>query len=67
MAIPARDLLLESLSGNYPVSFRIVSWVAKLFFKRRLAKLEYKYFSGERNQDNFKKYKRYLVFVLKQT
>ncbi|MEA4863753.1 MAG: class I SAM-dependent methyltransferase [Victivallaceae bacterium] len=67
VAIPARDLLLESLSGNYPVSFRIVSWVAKLFFKRRLAKLEYKYFSGERNQDNFKKYKRYLVFVLKQT
>ena len=39
---------------------------ARLLFNQKLLKMEYKYFSGERNADNFKKFKRYLVYVLKR-
>lgn len=66
VAIPSRDLVLDAFRGNYPVSYGIVRFVANLFFGKKIAKMQYKYFSGNRNAENFKKYKRYLVFVLKK-
>ncbi len=64
VAIPSKDLVFDALKGNYPISFKIVSFIANMFFAKRLKKLNFKYFSGERNAENFKKFKRYFLFVL---
>ena len=44
---------------------RTTRWLAKLFFRKKLEKLEYKYFSGARNPENFKEHKRYMFFLLR--
>lgn len=65
VATPIRDLILEELSTNYKLSYNITRWFLKLFFRKKLQKLEYKYFSGARNPDNFKEHKCYMFFLLR--
>ncbi len=66
VALPSRDLILDTLQRRYPWSYAFMRFWARLLFNQKLLKMEYKYFSGERNADNFKKFKRYLVYVLKR-
>lgn len=65
VAIPIREILLDELSTHHPLTWRTVRWFARLFFRRKLEKLDYKYFSGSRNAENFKEHKRYCCFVLR--
>lgn len=64
VALPSRELVLRAFEANHPFWNKIVLFFAKLFCGKRLKKLDYKYFSGERNAENFKKFKRYMLFVL---
>ncbi len=64
VAIPIRDLVIEELSTHHRALYLPGRFFAKLFFRRKLEKLEYKYFSGSRNAENFKQHKRYMLLVL---
>ncbi len=48
------------LAGRYPVFYRVL----KFFFRKRLKKLKYKYFSGYRSKVTFERYKTYHLMVL---
>jgi SAM-dependent methyltransferase len=48
------------LRGRYPLFYRVL----KFFFRKRLKKLNYKYFSGYRNKETFEKYKTYHLIIL---
>lgn len=64
LAIPLRDMVIDELDTHHRLLFRPARWFAKLFFRKKLDKLEYKYFSGSRNAENFKQHKRYMFFQL---
>ncbi|NMD85673.1 class I SAM-dependent methyltransferase [Victivallis vadensis] len=65
VAVPIRDMVLDEFSSNYKLLYTPTRWLAKLFFRKKLEKLEYKYFSGARNPENFKEHKRYMFFLLR--
>lgn len=48
------------LAGRYPVFYRVL----KFFFRKRLKKLKYKYFSGYRSKETFERYKTYHLLIL---
>jgi hypothetical protein len=58
-ARPAAITLHRYFSGNHPMITRAVLWV----FRRRLRKLQYKYFSGFRSRETFERYKTYHLLV----
>ena len=58
-ARPASITLHRYFSGNHPMITRAVLWV----FRRRLRKLQYKYFSGFRSRETFERYKTYHLLV----
>lgn len=58
-AKPASLTIDTFLRSNYPLSTRVVKW----FLRKRLRKLQYKYFSGYRSQATFEKYKTYHLMV----
>jgi SAM-dependent methyltransferase len=58
-AKPASQTIDTFLRSNYPVSTRLLKWV----LRKRLRKLQYKYFSGHRSQETFEKYKTYHLMV----
>lgn len=66
VAVPIRDLVLDELSTHHRWAWLRDAGSARLFFRRKLEKLDYKYFSGSRNAENFKEHKRYCCFVLRQ-
>ncbi len=66
VAVPIRDLVIDELSNRHRWIWLPGKWFGKLFLRRKLDKLDYKYFSGSRNAENFKTHKRYCLFVLKQ-
>jgi SAM-dependent methyltransferase len=59
--IPFSETLDAFLSTRHKYLYRIVKW----FFRKKLAKLQFKY-SQNRNEDSFRKYKTYRLFVLKR-
>lgn len=59
--LPASQSINTYLTGRYPWSTRLLKWLAR----RRLARLEYKYLSGNRSQAMFEKYKSYRLLVLR--
>ena len=59
--LPASQSINCYLTGRYPWSTRLLKWLAR----RRLARLEYKYLSGNRSQAMFEKYKSYRLLVLR--
>ena len=58
-ARPAGQTLDRYFRSNYPLSARLATW----FFRKRLRKLQYKYFSGHRSQETFERYKTYHLLV----
>jgi SAM-dependent methyltransferase len=57
---PAAASVDRYLHDQYPRSRKVLKWLAR----RKLAKLKYKYLSGHRNADMFRKYKTYRLLVL---
>lgn len=49
------------LSENYPKIY----WVVKRLLRKKLDRLNYKYFEGHRNKETFERYKTYHLIVLK--
>lgn len=47
------------LSSNYPK----LSWIAQKLMRKKLAKANYKYFSGHRSKETFERYKTYHLIV----
>ncbi len=47
------------LSSNYPK----LSWIAQKLLRKKLAKANYKYFSGHRSKETFERYKTYHLMV----
>jgi SAM-dependent methyltransferase len=60
-AKPAGQTIHTYLRSNYPFSTRMLMW----FFRKKLRKLQYKYFSGYRSKETFEKYKTYHLLVYK--
>lgn len=58
-AKPASQTLHRYFSSNHPLSTRLALW----FFRKRLRKLQYKYFSGHRSRETFERYKTYHLLV----
>lgn len=59
--LPASQSIHSYLTGRYPWSTRLLKWLGR----RKLARLRYKYLSGNRNQAMFEKYKSYRLLVLR--
>ncbi len=59
--LPATHSIDTYLMGRFPWSTRVLKWLAR----RKLARLEYKYLSGNRSQSMFEKYKSYRLLVLR--
>jgi len=49
------------LRDNYPK----ISWIIKKLFRKKLDRLNYKYFEGHRNKETFERYKTYHLMVCK--
>jgi len=58
-AKPAGQTIHRYLSSNYSISTRLLMW----FFRKKLRKLQYKYFSGHRSRETFERYKTYHLLV----
>ena len=58
-AKPASQTIHTYLRSNYPLGTRMLLW----FFRKKLRKLQYKYFSGYRSKETFEKYKTYHLMV----
>ena len=62
-AKPAGQTIHRYISTNYPLSTRLLMWV----FRKKLRKLQYKYFSGYRSRETFERYKTYHLMVYRLT
>ena len=60
---PVATTLQRYFSGNYPR----LSWLAGKLFRKKLEKMNYKYFSGHRSQATFERYKTYHLLVYRLT
>lgn len=58
-ARPAATTIHRYLTSNYPFSTRLALWL----FRRKIAKLQFKYFSGHRSPETFERYKTYHLLV----
>jgi SAM-dependent methyltransferase len=58
-AKPAGHTIDTYLVSNYPLITRLLKW----FFRKKLRKLQYKYFSGHRSRETFERYKTYHLMV----
>jgi len=59
---PLWYLLLEAIEGKAPFLSKILKW----WYRKKLDKLENKHFKGERNPENFKKYKSYRLILFQK-
>lgn len=64
--VPAGQTIDRYLGDNYPLTWKCLKAVAKFLFGKKLAKQQYKYFSGHRTQAVFERYKTYHLIVLKR-
>jgi SAM-dependent methyltransferase len=62
-ARPAAITVHRYLSTNYAISTRMLLW----FFRKKLKKVQYKYFSGHRSRETFERYKTYHLMVYRLT
>ena len=60
---PVWQLLQKVLAANYPVVNRILRWK----YRKKIEKFNRKFTSGERNGENFRKFRTYRVFVYRKT
>lgn len=63
---PAGQSINRYLTENYPMIYKALKGLVKLFFGKKLQKQEYKYFSGHRTQEVFERYKTYHLLVLRR-
>jgi len=58
---PVSVLLEQFFQNRHPIISKLLRWK----YKRKISKIENKYFSGKRNAENFKKFKTYRVLLYK--
>lgn len=59
---PSCKTLADIFGQRFPFITRIIKWK----FRKRLHKLNHKHFEGRRNSTNFKKYKRYMLYLFQK-
>ncbi len=59
---PSVLLLGEFLKSRYPLLYKILRWK----FRKKIEKNRLKHFTGQRNPENFKKYKSYRLILLQK-
>jgi SAM-dependent methyltransferase len=59
VGVPIRDLIFYTLDNNHPRLARFIKWK----FKKKIEKLDHKYFSGERNAQAFAVSKSYRLLL----
>lgn len=59
---PSTEAGLRFLKSRYPLVLKILRWK----YRKKLEKVERKYFSGQRTGETFKKYKAYKLFLYKK-
>jgi SAM-dependent methyltransferase len=59
--VPSAEILNNWLLDQYPFRTRLLKWLVR----RQLARLKYKYLSGNRSQAVFEKYKSYRLLLLR--
>ena len=64
--VPAGQTLDRYLRENYPRTWGVIKSIFKLFFGKKIEKQKYKYFTGNRTQEVFERYKTYRLLVLKR-
>ncbi len=64
--IPAGQTLDRYLRENYSRTWGMIKSVFKLFFGKKIEKQKYKYFTGNRTQEVFERYKTYHLLVLRR-
>ncbi|MFC1848739.1 class I SAM-dependent DNA methyltransferase [candidate division CSSED10-310 bacterium] len=62
VGLPIWDMLVYYLNTNRPLISRFLKWK----FKKKIEKINKRYFSGERNAENFKKYKTYRLLLFRK-
>jgi len=61
VGLPAWNLFNQLMFSRYPLMTKFIRWK----YKKKIAKLQTKYFGGQRTGQNFKKYKSYLLLLYK--
>jgi len=64
--VPAGQTINRFLTENYPLSWKMIKRIFSLFMGKKLAKQKHKYFTGNRTQAVFERYKTYRLLVLKR-
>lgn len=59
---PSTDAIGQFLRENYPLTHKVLGFL----FRKRWAKIQYKYLSGNRSADVFKRYKSYRFLILEK-
>lgn len=62
VGLPIVNLCSDFLKTNYPLLTKLIQWK----YRKKIKKINRKYFSGERNAENFKIYKSYRLFLYKK-
>jgi len=62
VGLPAWNLFNQLMFSRYPLMTKFLRWK----YKKKIAKLQAKYFGGQRTGQNFKKYKSYLLLIYKK-
>jgi SAM-dependent methyltransferase len=62
VGLPIWNLLIHFLNSNYPIISKFLQWK----FKKKIVKIDRKYFCGERNARNFTTYKSYRFLLYKK-
>lgn len=65
VAIPLKNLVTDLCKSRRKMLYHLAHWTGKMFFRRKMRTLNYKYFSGSRNAENFIKFKTYRLFLFK--
>lgn len=65
VAVPVYKLLVNLLKTNYRMVHKM-SFLGKIFFKRKITNFHYKYLSGKRNSANFSKHKSYRLILYRK-
>ena len=64
--VPAGQTINRYLTDNYPLSWKTIKKIFTLFLGKKIAKQKHKYFTGNRTQAVFERYKTYRLLVLKR-
>ncbi|HJO95998.1 MAG TPA: class I SAM-dependent methyltransferase [Victivallales bacterium] len=67
VALPNLMILKKYMQTNHRIIYKILTSFLKIILFKRVKKLKFKYFSGNRNGDSFKIFKTYRMFIYKNT